>query len=80
MHGSILELVKVAIFKIIISLVGNYVCLLRYYGISIRIVYAQYMLTSYYRLKLYAQEIFDIQELYKETGIDNTWKNHSDLK
>jgi hypothetical protein len=24
--------------------------------------------------------MFNIQELYKETGIDNTWKNYSDLK
>ena len=24
--------------------------------------------------------MFDLQELYKETGIDNIWKNYSDLK
>jgi hypothetical protein len=24
--------------------------------------------------------MFDLQELYEETGIDNTWKNHSDSK
>jgi len=24
--------------------------------------------------------MFNIQELYKETGIDNIWKNYSDLK
>jgi len=24
--------------------------------------------------------MFDIQELYKEAGIDNTWKNHYNLK
>jgi len=24
--------------------------------------------------------MFDIQELFEETGIDNTWRNHSNLK
>ena len=24
--------------------------------------------------------MFDLQELYEEKGIDNIWKNHSDLK
>ena len=24
--------------------------------------------------------MFDVQELYEETGIDNTWRNHCDSK
>jgi len=24
--------------------------------------------------------MFDLQELYKETGIDNIWRNYSNLK
>ena len=38
------------------------------------------MLIKYCRLKLHAQEMFDIQELFEETGIDNTWRNHSNSK
>ena len=80
MHRSTLELVKAAIFRTITLLVESYPYLLRYYGISICPAYAQYMLIKYCRLKLYAQEMFNIQELFKETGIDNTWKNYSNLK
>lgn len=30
------------------------------------------------RLKLHAQEMFDLSSMFIEHGIDNTWRNHSD--